>query len=317
MTTDRGGGKLSVSVLDLETQSVHQWQVHKLRGEEVLLKAWAEPSQGQYVITARWPQGHDFYRPSKGMYDPLLLAESVRQAVPLLSHAVHGAPREYKQAWEGFSFSVEPLASLVTTAEEEVRLVVSCSDVVRRGARFAGMTMDIDVHLGERLMGTAHTRFNNQPAAIYQRLRGSYADIGAALAHCLPPGPPVEPHLVDRSSPDDVVLSPDPAGVPGQWMLRVDPGHPVLFDHAVDHVPGMLLLEAARQAAHAVGDGASVVTGMKTDFARYVEFDVPAFVLAGEPVRDGTGRRRVEVSIEQRGVRVFRSEVTVEPTIGL
>lgn len=100
-------------------------------------------------------------------------------------------------------------------------------------------------------------------------------------------------------------------------MLRVDPTHPVLFDHAVDHVPGMLLLEAARQAAHSVGDGASAVIGMRTDFARYVELDAPAVVLAGEPVRDGTGRRRVDVSIEQHGVRVFTAEVTVGPAIGL
>ncbi|WP_367044723.1 ScbA/BarX family gamma-butyrolactone biosynthesis protein [Streptomyces sp. Je 1-332] len=306
---------MSVSVLGVEARPIHQWQVHKLRGEEALLKTWAEPSPGRYVLMARWPRGHSFYRPSQGGYDPMLLVESVRQAAELLSHAVYDVPREFKQAWEDFSFTVEPLASLVTTAEEEVRLVATCSDVVRRGSRFAGMTVDTEVHLGERLMGTARTRFNNQPAAIYRRLRGSYADADAALARCLPAGPPEEPHRVDRCSPDDVVLSPTRGGVPGRWMLRVDPTHPVLFDHAVDHVPGMLLLEAARQAAHAVGDGTSVVTGMRTDFVRYVELDAPAVVLAGRPVHDGTGRCRVDVSIEQHGVRVFTSEVAVEQAI--
>ncbi|WP_329305258.1 ScbA/BarX family gamma-butyrolactone biosynthesis protein [Streptomyces anulatus] len=313
---------MSVSVLNREARpvqrrQVHQWQVHKLRGEEVLLTSWAEPHPGRYELTARWPQGHAFYRPSGGAYDPMLVAESVRQTVPLLSHAVYDVPREYKQAWENFSLAVEPSASLVTTVEEEVRLVVSCSDVVRRGSRFAGMTMRVDVHLGERLMGTALTRFNNQPAAIYRRLRGSYADTESALAACLPAGPPVEPHRVDRVSPADVVLSPDPGGRYGRWMLRVDPTHPVLFDHAVDHVPGMLLLEAARQAAHAVGDGATLVTGMETDFARYVELDAPAVVLAGDPVPDGTGRSRVKVWIEQHGVQVFTSEVTVQGPTGL
>ncbi|MFJ6510312.1 ScbA/BarX family gamma-butyrolactone biosynthesis protein [Streptomyces sp. NPDC091406] len=319
---------MSVSVLSrdvkpVQQSQVHQWQVHKLRGEEVLLRTWAEQAEqagqgerdeqdpGRYVITARWPKGHDFYRPSQGAYDPLLLAESVRQAVPLLSHAVHDVPREYKQAWERFSFAVEPLAALVTTGEDEVRLVVTCSDVVRRGSRFAGMTMDIDVHLGKRLMGTAHTRFNNQPAAVYRRLRGSYADLDAALANCLPAGPPVEPHRVGRDSADDVVLSPAPGGRSDRWMLRVDPTHPVLFDHAVDHVPGMFLLEAARQAAHTVGDGSTAVVGMTTDFARYVELDAPAVVVAGTPVPGSTGRRRVPVRVEQHGVQVFSAEVTV------
>jgi hypothetical protein len=280
---------LSVSVLSRDAQpvqqsQVHQWQVHKLRGEEVLLRTWTESHLRRYVLTARWPEGHGFYRPSQGAYDPLLFAETVRQTVPLLSHAVHGVPRDHKQAWEHLSFTVEPLASLVTTAEDEVRLVVSCSDVVRRGSRFAGMTMDVDVHLGERLMGIARTRFNSQPAAVYRRLRGSCADVDAALGNCLPAGPPVEPHRVGRHSPDDVVLSPALGGDrPGRWMLRVDPAHPVLFDHPVDHVPGMLLLEAARQAAHAVGDGTTAVVGMETDFVRYVELDAPAVVVAGAP----------------------------------
>ncbi|MGW4357302.1 ScbA/BarX family gamma-butyrolactone biosynthesis protein [Streptomyces californicus] len=308
---------MSVSVLSrdarpVQQSQVHQWQVHKLRGEEVLLTSWLEASPNQYVVTARWPKGHDFYRSAGGSYDPLLLAETVRQTVPLLSHAVHDVPREYKQAWEDFSFAVEPLASLVTTGEDEVRMVVSCSDVIRRGARFAGMTMDIDVYLGKRLMGIAHTRFNNQPAAIYRRLRGSYADLDAAQEGCLPVGPPVDPHRVGRDRVEDVVLSPALGGErPGRWLLRVDPSHPVLFDHVVDHVPGMLLLEAARQAAHDVAGPGAAVIGMKTDFIRYVEFDAPTVVVAGEPVSAGTGRRRIPLRVEQHGVQVFTAEVTV------
>ncbi|MFE3666873.1 ScbA/BarX family gamma-butyrolactone biosynthesis protein [Streptomyces sp. NPDC059164] len=308
---------MSVSVLSRDAQQVqpsqvHQWQVHKLQGEEVLLSTWTEADAGRFVITARWPKGHAFYQPSQGAYDPLLLAETVRQTVPLLSHAVHGVPREHKQAWECLNFAVEPLASLVTTADDEVRLVVSCSDVVRRGNRFAGMTMDIDVHLGKRLMGIAHTRFNDQPAAVYRRMRRGYADIDAALENRLPAGPPVEPHRVGRSSAADVVLSPALGGErPDRWLLRVDTAHPVLFDHPVDHAPGMLLLEAARQAARAVGGPTAAVIGMRTNFVRYVELDAPAVVVAGSPVSVGTGRSRVPVSIEQDGVQVFTSEVTI------
>ncbi|MFF8732844.1 AfsA-related hotdog domain-containing protein [Streptomyces sp. NPDC015171] len=36
----------------------------------------------------------------------------------------------------------------------------------------------------------------------------------------------------------------------GRWQLRIEQDHPVLFGHPVDHAPGMLLLEALRQAAH-------------------------------------------------------------------
>lgn len=65
---------------------------------------------------------------------------------------------------------------------------------------------------------------------------------------------PVPPAIVGRLDEHDVVL-----GVPGSaaerrglnWELRIDPGHPVLFDHPTADVPGMVLLEAARQAVQA------------------------------------------------------------------
>ncbi len=198
-------------------------------------------------------------------------------------------PREHKQAWESFNFAVEPLASLVTTAEDEVRLVVTCSDVVRRGNRFAGMTMDIDVHLGKRLMGIAHTRFNDQPAAVYRRMRGSYADIDAALENRLPAGPPVEPHRVGRNSPADVVLSPAPGretrpvaaagGHRPPGALR-PPGRP----RARDAPAGGRPAGGVRRRR-----GTAAVIGMRTDFVRYVELDAPAVVVAGAPGPRGHG----------------------------
>ncbi|MEU4177391.1 AfsA-related hotdog domain-containing protein [Streptomyces sp. NPDC026589] len=99
--------------------------MHELRREEVLLTSWSEPEPGRYEVTARRPRGPCLLPSVGGSYDPMLIAESVRQTVPLLSHAVHDVPREYMQAWE-------------------------------------------------------------------------------ALAACLPAGPPVEPHRVDRGSPADV-----------------------------------------------------------------------------------------------------------------
>ncbi|WP_281275492.1 AfsA-related hotdog domain-containing protein [Saccharothrix australiensis] len=39
-----------------------------------------------------------------------------------------------------------------------------------------------------------------------------------------------------------------PVGRSDSWLPRVDRRHPVLFDHPVDHVPGMALQEAGRQA---------------------------------------------------------------------
>ncbi|MGL5929474.1 MAG: AfsA-related hotdog domain-containing protein, partial [Dermatophilaceae bacterium] len=86
--------------------------------------------------------------------------------------------------------------------------------------------------------------------------------------------------VVGRTRDRDVVIT-GPVG--GPWTLRVDTSHPSLFDHPSDHVPGMLLFEAARQAA-VLANGGRPVVAVGADFAAYVELDEPATVeLAREP----------------------------------
>ena len=59
-----------------------------------------------------------------------------------------------------------------------------------------------------------------------------------------------------------------------------DPRHPFFFDHASDHVPGMVLLEAARQAA-AVASGGLLLRPRagRLNAVRFTEFAPPADVV--------------------------------------
>jgi 2-oxo-3-(phosphooxy)propyl 3-oxoalkanoate synthase len=68
--------------------------------------------------------------------------------------------------------------------------------------------------------------------------------------------------------------------------VLVDPTHPYFFEHPVDHVPGLLLIEAVRQtgiaAVHRILgvplDAAMVVDAFEVAFDRYAELDRPLFV---------------------------------------
>ncbi|MFI8191960.1 AfsA-related hotdog domain-containing protein [Streptomyces sp. NPDC085946] len=96
----------------------------------------------------------------------------------------------------------------------------------------------------------------------------------------------------------------------GVWPLRVNWAHPTLFDHPTDHVPGMLLLEAARQAAHRLAGPGTVLTPvMASRFHRYVEFDSPCLVRA-RLLTTGTASGEVQVAAEQNGAIAYECVLT-------
>ncbi|MEU9594740.1 ScbA/BarX family gamma-butyrolactone biosynthesis protein [Streptomyces sp. NPDC048219] len=286
-------------------------QVHKSANAERLLTEWHRHGDDDYVIRARWPQNHSFYAPRHDLLDPLLLAESVRQCVPLLSHAAYGVPFGHRQSWSHFSYALDPMALAVDAmATAEIELQVACRDVVRRSGRLASLDMQVAVVRDGVRVGTAQTRFANHAPALYKRLRGPYADLGEATAHALPLTPPVAPAQVAREAFADVVLS--PTNSPRRSQLRVDLNHPVLFDHPVDHAPGMLLLEAARQSSHAAVHPAPVcAVAMDVVFARYTELDAPCWIHTDLLPAGRADEHRVLVTAVQRDICVFSGITTL------
>ncbi|WP_240804132.1 AfsA-related hotdog domain-containing protein [Streptomyces sp. A0592] len=177
--------------------------MHKSAHSEVLLTGWRSVTPDEYVITAQWPRAHSFYSPDAGHHDPLLLAESVRQAIPLLSHVAY------------------------------------------------------DVPFGHRQTNSTH-----------------------------------------------------------RAQLRADINHPILFDHPVDHAPGMLLLEAVRQAAYASAfPRRGVLTDMEMQFFRYAELNSPCWIeTTALPDRTAApdGRRLpVRVVARQNGEEVFTATAAI------
>ena len=113
----------------------------------------------------------------------------------------------------------------------------------------------------------------------------------------------VDRPLVHKHRAENVLLERiAPLGAPEHRfaaLVRVEPSHPFFFDHPLDHVPGMLLIEAARQFGVAVshryygvpGDFAFVLEGVEVSFERYAELDQDVII-----VGETHGRR------ERRGV---------------
>ncbi|WP_231627001.1 ScbA/BarX family gamma-butyrolactone biosynthesis protein [Streptomyces apocyni] len=290
------------------TSTVPRQLVHRAAVAEVFLTGCRQLADDHYVISAQWPRAHSFFAPVSGHYDPMLAAETIRQVGTLLGHSAFGVPLDHQFLMWDLNYTVIPGHLAIGARPADLELDVVCSEIRRRGTRLTGLRYEVAIRHDGRVIATGGLGYTCASPELYRRLRGARL---ATAAVPLLPGTPVPPARVGRSSGSDVVLG--PAAHPRCWQLRVDTQHPVLFDHYVDHVPGMVLLEAARQVAHAMapGDAPLLPTSVHSTFSRYVEFGSPCWIEAEYPADDPTGLNSgLVVRAHQEGETVFTSTVT-------
>ncbi|MET8298131.1 ScbA/BarX family gamma-butyrolactone biosynthesis protein [Streptomyces sp. NPDC005180] len=283
--------------------------VHRASADQVLITDWQRLDDARFSVTAQWPRSHSFYSPvAGGRYDPLLCAETIRQIAYVLGHAEFAVPFGYQFLLWDLCVTVHPEHLLVGGAPASLHLDVTCVDIKRRAGRLTGLSYEAVVRLDGHVVATGRASITCTSPAVYQRLRPEHVLLPEHRA--LPLTAPAAPQSVGRLSPTDVVLS--PLGEADRWQLRVDTLHPVLFDHWVDHVPGMVLMEAARQAAAAaLGRPSFMPLGIASSFKRFAELDLPCFIEAERLYQDVPGAEEaVRVTGYQNGELVYEALVT-------
>ncbi|WP_329204802.1 hypothetical protein OG257_04105 [Streptomyces sp. NBC_00683] len=284
--------------------------VGKTDTREVLVTGWHENTTDNHTVTADWPTRHAFYTQRSSYFSPLLFTETVRQALGLLAHTAYNIPLDYRMGWDSYSCRIAPNALRPHPAHSDV--VMTISHQVRGLRRPRGpvrLLAKVDAVRDGRHLGTAEISYTAFPPALYNRLRGEHADARAAFARARRPEAPIPAYLVNRDRPSDVVLA--PTSEDRIWQLRTDTSHQVLFDHPHDHVPGMVLLEAAHQADLLTTNADdALVTGMSFDFKRYVEFARPCWIETAPLLPDSDGLVKTQITGIQDGEEAFSGTVT-------
>ncbi|THA69995.1 hypothetical protein E6P78_11210 [Streptomyces sp. A0958] len=291
------------------TTTVPKEFVHRASVAEVLLTDWERVGDLSFTVTGQLPRHHGFFATIRGCHDPLLIAETIRQAGILLAHAEFAVPLGHQFLMSDLSVDIAPEHLLVDTTPAGLDVEITCTDVKRRGANLAGLHFDAVIRRDQQVAATGSATFTCASPAVYQRLRSASIGDGAPAALALTG--PVAPQDVGRVSPTDVVLSPAPET--DCWQLRVDTRHPALFDHSVDHVPGMVLLEAARQASAAFLGHPCLPVAITGEFSRYVELGARCLIEVRPLSEDASGRHRVLVTGHQNDSMPFSAVITTVP----
>ncbi|MFJ6985384.1 MULTISPECIES: ScbA/BarX family gamma-butyrolactone biosynthesis protein [unclassified Streptomyces] len=256
------------------TATVPRQLVHRAAVAETFLTDWRRTGDDRFTVSAQWPRAHGLHvSPDWTAYDPLLVVETIRQAGTLISHTEYDVPLDQQFVLQEFQVDTEAdgLGVGPLPAEPEVELVFT--DVQYRGRRPAGARYAAYVLRDGKRVATADVAFTCVSGPVYRRLRGGRT-AETVTAVPVPDGVPAE--AVGRALPTDVVLA--PTDRTDRWQLRVHTAHPVFFDHPLDHVPGMLLLESARQAARLSLPAEHPTGAYHAVFHRYGELDAPIWI---------------------------------------
>ncbi|MFE3166152.1 ScbA/BarX family gamma-butyrolactone biosynthesis protein [Streptomyces sp. NPDC059224] len=302
---------VGLPVLPRLTTTVPKEYVHRASLAEVFLTGCTAQDDGlRFSLTGQWPRAHTFFNSADGSsHDPLQAAETFRQAGMFVTHAEHGVPLGHHFVLWSLSCHTDPEQLRIGSRPTDFELEVTCPDTAPRG-RASARRMGIGFALRRDGRPVAHGDglYSIVTPAVYARLRASRPGPRAASVDPVIAADPVEPSAVGRTSPADVVLTPTDA--PGRWLLTPDLTHPILFDHGGDHLPGMVLLEGARQAACArLAPRALIPVSTSTTFDRYVELDSPCWVDVTGVTPEDDGTVTVQVVGRQAGETVFTSTV--------
>ncbi|MFJ9034958.1 ScbA/BarX family gamma-butyrolactone biosynthesis protein [Streptomyces sp. NPDC102274] len=293
------------------TTTVPKEFVHRAGVAEVMLTGWHRKSENHFGMTAQWPRGHSFFTHVAGHHDPLIAAETIRQAGALLAHAEYGVPLGHHFLMSDLSLATHPAHLLAGSTPASLDIDITCREVKKRRDTLTGLRYDTVIRRDGHTAATGSAAFTCTSPTVYRRLRAGRLHNNHPT---LPLTAPTAPQNVGRTSPTDVVLS--PTTNPHRWQLRVDTRHPVLFEHPVDHIPGMMLLEAARQATTATLGYTTPPLTITGQFTRYAELDTPCHIETHHtptPTHTHPHHDTVHITAHQNNQPLFHSTITTTP----
>ncbi|WP_167333507.1 AfsA-related hotdog domain-containing protein [Nocardia concava] len=287
--------------------------VHKSAAEEVLLTTAFNRRGGTFVLGLRRPFGHRFYGAAPMKWaDPLYCIEVVRQAGIYLSHQYYGVPVGRRFILTQVEFEIDWSSPTgMADAFEPTAVEVRC---LPGKSRSGGFDMSFEALIGSD-GGSGYSKIVIRCQIVdeerYRLLRFRKANprVGAALLGKNPTTVAAcTSEDVMRMFEEDVLLALPLCSSGMEWQLRLDVSHPVYFDHECDHIPGMVIVEASRQAASLTYQRALESPGAEfiperlhasMAFHNFGEVDIPTTVSILNRSADGSRGETMDVAVMQ------------------
>ncbi len=297
--------------------------IHRRNPSEAFLTSAVRTGPEGFAAAALLPPAHPHYTshtgPSRGQ-DPMLLLECARQAETYAAHTMYGVEPDARFILRTWSAEFIPRAARGANRPVALRMKAVTSNPLRVRDQLRRLDYDLELHAAGERAGRVRMDVSYLSAAAYlvirsRKRRGSPRSCAGPVSAA---GCPVDPARVGRVRATDTLLL-EAASAGGEvWArLRVPTENVSLFDHAQDHIPAMVLVEAARQlatlaTAHWGGPAPrhAQMVAMSASFADYTELDEPVR-LAAAPAAASVDGRAVDVTFQQAAANTARVRVDI------
>ncbi|MGW4773560.1 ScbA/BarX family gamma-butyrolactone biosynthesis protein [Nocardia sp. NPDC004278] len=302
MTTETAAVQTASHIRTISRELAHRCAV-----SEVFVTSLDAVGEHTFVAGAQLPRMHAYYGDHAGSlavrHDPLVVMEAARQAAIALTHEFYEVPPEMGFVVRTFNGTgSDTTAWEVRTAPADLVMRVRVPQRHQRGGVLQGLDMVLEIESDGEPMLTVDGSFSWVTPRQWSALRSGFREsLGLGPFHGASAlTERAAPAAVGRENWRNVVISPPVrTGTVARATLVPDLGHPFLFDHQLDHVPGSLLIEACRQTALSmlVRDLPQLEC-VASAFDRFVELDLPAECTA-EITDQGAGNIVIHCEIHQ------------------
>lgn len=277
-------------VRELEfVRSVDRRLLHRRALSEVFLTDTAAVDGQRFLAGAQLPSSHAYFTDHIGhtAVDPVLLLECARQAETYGAHRHLGVDEDTKFVLQSWSMSLPGLFGAHAGDPAELVMEVTTDRPADATTPARSVTYGIRFLIAGQDVGEVRMAVGYLSSATYSFIRTKRRGSPPVSSDDVPAVPAtVAAQDVGRSAPVNALLiDPVQDGDGITAGIRTANDNPSMFDHAQDHLPGMVLTEAARQAALLAGQrllgrpaAETALTGFDLDFARFAELDAPTTV---------------------------------------
>lgn len=265
------------------TSTLDRNLVNRRAVSEVFLTDFHPISDTECIVGAQLPLSHAYFSDHiacSDSYDVTLILECCRQAATYGGYKQFGNPIDMINMVSSLHLGIsEPCRMRVTDTPGRLVIHVRVKDIVRAGNRVRSGTPQMTMFLDGYRIGNASIPVTLASSTVFRALRARMRHGPPVYTTSLvvPDAPAVDPGLVGRSRPRNVLLAGPQMGEAGATaLLRLGPENRNILDHEYDHIPAMALTEAAIQLmTWHTGHQRNAISAIDATFDRFTEVDIP------------------------------------------